>query len=313
MFLITGGRGFVGRNLINSLATSGFELSSLVRASSSAIGSHEIQLCETSSTQTLLKSVQNVSENFDAVIHCAGLAHGKIKNASYKDYERANVELTDQIAEVALKLNVKKFIFLSTVGVHGRSTESKVTESSTFAPYDFYTRSKLEAENLLIEKFKKAGLESRLVIIRPPLIVGPRPPGSFEKLIRLSSLPAPLPFGAVHNKRTILSLDNLIDFVKFALENEKVHGSFSLADDEILSTREIIAAIRSSLAKRPLLVPVPASIFKLMATLVRRPHIYEQLFGNLVVSNSRAKSTGWTPTVSSYESIAVAAKSFNGN
>lgn len=313
MLLITGGRGFVGRNLIDNLCASGFEITSLVKSSKDSPSSTEVQLPETPIVPDLLKSVEKSGKTLEAVIHCAGLAHGKMKNADYEDYKKANVELTEQVAEVAIKLNVKKFVFFSTVGVYGRSAESKLSEESALAPYDYYSRSKLEAENLLIQKFKNAGLESKLVIIRPPLIVGPNPPGSLGKLIRLSSRRIPLPFGDADNKRTILSLDNLIDFIKFTLEHEKANGIFTLADDEILSTRDMIALIRNALDKRALLVPIPKSFFKLMAELVRRPHIYEQLFGDLMVSNSRAKSIGWKPVVTSHESIITSAKSYNGN
>lgn len=313
MLLITGGRGFVGRNLIDNLGASGFEITSLVKSSKDSPSSTEVQLPETPIVPDLLKSVEKSGKTLEAVIHCAGLAHGKMKNADYEDYKKANVELTEQVAEVAIKLNVKKFVFFSTVGVYGRSAESKLSEESALAPYDYYSRSKLEAENLLIQKFKNAGLESKLVIIRPPLIVGPNPPGSLGKLIRLSSRRIPLPFGDADNKRTILSLDNLIDFIKFTLEHEKANGIFTLADDEILSTRDMIALIRNALDKRALLVPIPKSFFKLMAELVRRPHIYEQLFGDLMVSNSRAKSIGWKPVVTSHESIITSAKSYNGN
>ncbi|WP_417437312.1 NAD-dependent epimerase/dehydratase family protein [Idiomarina abyssalis] len=313
MLLITGGRGFVGRNLIESLLTSGFGLTSLVRPGREHISSCEIQLPETLSVTNLLKSVEKKSKTFDAVIHCAGLAHGKIKNAEYSDYQRTNVELTEKIAEVAIKLNVKKFVFLSTVGVHGRSAEYKVNEESALAPYDHYSRSKLEAENLLIQKFKNAGLESKLVIIRPPLIVGPNPPGSLGKLIRLCSRTIPLPFGAAHNKRNILSIDNLVDFIKFALKHQNAYGSFTLADDETLSTRDIVAIIRGSLGKRKMLFSIPKKLFKSILRLIKKPHIYEQLFGDLAISNSRAKSIGWTPIVSSNESIKIAAKSHSGN
>ncbi|WP_417440103.1 NAD-dependent epimerase/dehydratase family protein [Idiomarina abyssalis] len=313
MLLITGGRGFVGRSLIDNLGSSGFEITSLVKPRKDSTSSSEVQLPETRIVPDLLKSIERSGKTLEAVIHCAGLAHGKMKNADYEDYKKANVELTEQIAEVAIKLNVKKFVFFSTAGVYGRSSESKLSEESALAPYDYYSRSKLEAENLLIQKFKNAGLESKLVIIRPPLIVGPNPPGSLGKLIRLSSHRIPLPFGDADNKRTILSLDNLIDFIKFTLEHEKANGIFTLADDEILSTRDMIALIRNALNRRALLVPIPKSFFKLMTALVRRPHIYEQLFGDLMVSNSRAKSIGWKPIVTSHESIMTSAQSYNGN
>jgi nucleoside-diphosphate-sugar epimerase len=258
---------------------------------------------EALSSESLQALVGELGYKIDAIVHCAGLAHGKLPNADYQDYRAANVALTEALAEFSLDTGAKKFVFLSTIGVHGRISSEPVSESSSFSPYDSYSRSKLEAEKRLVELFESQDRRNELVIIRPPLIVGNNAPGNFGKLVRLCALPIPLPFGMIKNKRTVLSNDNLVDFIRYALAKSDVSGVFTLADDEVISTKDIATEIKASLGRSQIMVPVPTGVLKVLLSLLGKPQFYEQLCEDLVIDNTRAKSQGWQPVVTSRETL----------
>ncbi|WP_224798297.1 NAD-dependent epimerase/dehydratase family protein [Idiomarina abyssalis] len=303
MILVTGGRGFVGGQLIARLQELQTDFISLVRSGSEGLASFEAAMPEEPSSESLTSLVTEFGQPINTVIHCAGLAHSNLRNADYEDYRVANVILTEELAKLALNVGATKFIFLSTIGVHGRISSELISESSSLVPYDDYSRSKLKAEKCLVELFENEKRSSELVIIRPPLIVGEGAPGNLSKLIKLCDWPVPLPFGLIDNKRTVLSLENLLDFICFAQDNTDVSGIFTLADDEVLSTKEIAREIKSSLGKSRFMFPVPMMFMKILSSLVRKPHFYEQLCGDLVVDSARAKSQGWQPVVSSKASL----------
>lgn len=308
MILLTGGRGFVGQKLVKFLQESGADFISLVRSNCKDTKEFEVSMPENVSPASLKSCFDELGYKIDSVIHCAGLAHGKLRDAKYSDYQEVNVSLTEALARFLLDVGGNKFVFLSTIGVHGRASAKPVSESSSFSPYDFYSSSKLEAERLLTKIFESEKLADNLVIIRPPLIVGSNAPGNFAKLVKLCALPVPLPFGLITNKRTILSVDNLINFIDYALRSSNVAGVYTLADDEIISTRDIAREIRSSLGRKALLMPVPPMLIRLLSSLVGKRQLYEQLCDDLVVDNAKAKSHGWKPVVTSLQSLKDAAR-----
>jgi len=308
MILVTGGRGFVGKRLIKSLQKSDSEFISLVRRSSTDLEAFEVHMPELLSSESLQALVGELGYKIDSIVHCAGLAHGKMPNADYQDFRAANVVLTELLAKFSMNIGANKFIFLSTIGVHGRISAESVSESSSFSPYDYYSRSKLEAEKSLVELFESKGRSHELVIIRPPLIVGSNAPGNFGKLVKLCRLPVPLPFGMIKNKRTVLSIDNLIDFIRYALETPVLSGVFTLADDDVVSTQDMAKEIKRSLGRSQIMIPMPAAVLKVLSSLLGKPQFYEQLCEDLVIDNTKAKSQGWQPVVTSRETLSDAAR-----
>lgn len=308
MILVTGGRGFVGQKLVNFLQESGTHFISLVRSNCKEPKEFEVPMPENVSPASLKSCFDELGYKIDSVIHCAGLAHGKLKDASYSDYQKVNVSLTKALAMFLLDVGGNKFIFLSTIGVHGRTSVKPVSELSSFSPYDFYSNSKLEAERQLTKIFENEKLADNLVIIRPPLIVGSNAPGNFGKLVKLCDLPVPMPFGLITNRRTVLSVDNLISFIDYALSSSGVTGVYTLADDEVISTKDIAREIKGSLGRKALMVPVPPVLIRLLSSIVGKRQIYEQLCDDLVVDNAKAKSHGWEPVVTSLHTLRNAAR-----
>src|SRR5690606_32265193 len=195
--LITGGNGFVGKALIfDLLKKTNVQVVSLVR-------SYQIQ--PQAVEQLVAENIFEVEfpENTDVIVHLAGRAH--ILNEQTTDplteFRKVNVEGTLQLARQALGKKVKRFIFMSSIGVNGAVTlQQPFTEDTLPQPHADYALSKLEAEEALKKLF--AGSDTELVIIRPPLVYAAYAPGNFARLLKLVATNLPLPFARTQNKRS---------------------------------------------------------------------------------------------------------------
>jgi len=203
------------------------------------------------------------------------------------------------LARQAVELGVKRFVFVSSVKVNG-----EVTKDQSFTPHDIpmpidpYGQSKLEAELALKELSHKTGLE--LVIIRPPLVYGPNVRANFLRLMRLVKSGMPLPFGAVHNRRSMVALDNLTDLLIVCSRHPEAAGqTFMVSDDNDVSVSELIRMIASAMGKRSLLIPLPSSILTGAASILGKSEVANRLIGSLQVDISHTKATlGWKPIIS---------------
>ena len=285
--LVTGATGFVGRYLINHLSKT-----------------DEVIACVRKKSNLLPSSVQQiVSNNFfdiaipkdtDVIVHLAGIAHNK--NNSVDEFKKINVDGTLELARKALQTNVKRFIFISSIGVNGNSTHGKAfTEQDTPNPINDYTISKYQAEVALEELFKDT--KTDLVIIRPPLIYAHDAPGNFSKLLMLIKLGQFLPFGCTQNQRSFISIENLISFITACIYHDtKINETFLIADDEVISTKQLIQCVSSGMGKSMILLPVPTKLLSTLADATGKVSIFEQLYGNLEIDNRKAKKFfNWHP------------------
>ncbi len=159
-----------------------------------------------------------------SVIHLAGKAHD-IENPSSDDYYKINFELTKQLVDKAIQDGVQQFIYISTTKVYGDEVDSIIDENTPCFPNDDYGKSKYLAEQYLLSKNK----EIKIAIIRPPLIYGPGVKGNVQKLVKLSRKKLPIPLGNINNRRSMLYVENLIDFI-FCIYNQKAEGIFLITD-----------------------------------------------------------------------------------
>ena len=285
--LVTGASGFVGRYLVNDLSKT-----------------DEVIACVREKSSLLPSSVQQiVSNNFfdiaipkdtDVIVHLAGIAHNK--NNSVDEFKKINVDGTLELARKALEANIKRFIFMSSVGVNGNSTHGKAfTEQDTPNPINEYTISKYQAEVALEELFKDT--KTDLVIIRPPLIYAPDAPGNFSKLLMLIKLGQFLPFGCTHNQRSFIAIENLVSFITACIYHDtKINETFLIADDEVISTKQLIQCVSSGMGKSMILLPVPTKLLSILADATGKVGIFEQLYGNLQIDNRKAKKFfNWHP------------------
>ncbi|KQT34336.1 NAD-dependent epimerase/dehydratase family protein [Methylophilus sp. Leaf414] len=289
-FLISGAGGFVGQFLQHTLT-----------------GHHQAVTLSRDNTEDLLRaeSYPEAYQQVDTLIHLAGRAHVMHETAEdiYQAYAAVNIDYTLKVAELARRLKIKRFVFLSSVKVNGEATRQPFTEDDTPAPLDAYGQTKLEAE-IKLKEFCAAN-EMELVIIRPPLIYGPGVKANFKQLIKLCSLPLPLPFAAVDNKRSFISLDNLADFIVLCSWHPRAAGqTFLISDGEDVSTATLIKTIREVSKKHSLLIPLPAGMLTLLFKLIGKSSLALRLMGSLQVDITKAKTLlRWEPKISFHEGI----------
>lgn len=308
--LITGATGFVGQSLISHLAADErYQIfGSVRRLDPVSISSVNLIAVGDISSETDWTSAL---ENVDVVIHLAGRAHvlGDVNNVAA--FKSVNVEGTLRLAEQAIASGVKRFIFISSIGVNGSQTYSEAfTESSAVAPHAIYAESKRQAEDLLRSKLQNSTME--LVIIRPPLVYAVNAPGNFQRLIKLVATGLPLPFGITKNKRSMVSLKNLTDFISLCIEHPAAaQETFLISDGMDLSTKEIVSFLAEGMGKRPKLLPVPDIFAQFALTILRKPSIYVQLYGSLVVDSSKARTLlGWNPVEPASTALKAAGASY---
>jgi nucleoside-diphosphate-sugar epimerase len=199
---------------------------------------------------------------------------------------------------------VKRFVFVSSVKVNGE--RGLYTEADPPAPEDAYGISKHEAEVALRVIAKDTGME--VVIIRPPLVYGPGVRANFLALMRAVSRGIPLPLGAIDNRRSLVALSNLVDFIVACIvDPAAANETFLVSDGEDLSTADLIRRLAGAMGRPARLFPVPESVLNLGAALVGRRDIAQRLLGTLQVDISKARRLlGWEPPITVGEGLRLA-------
>ncbi|ETX12589.1 epimerase [Marinomonas ushuaiensis DSM 15871] len=295
--LITGSTGFVGSYLVNSLLEcSDLVIKIAVRQSVDMNG----PICFEVGDINPLTDFSSAVTKTDVVIHLAARAH-VMNNSSVdplSEFRAVNTGGTLNLARQAAKAGVKRFIFLSSIGVNGVNNTVPFSVYDSPAPVEDYAVSKFEAEVGLRRIATETGME--VVIIRPPLVYGSNAPGNFGKLARLTSKNIPLPFGAINNKRSLISLDNLVDLIVTCIDHPKAaNQTFLVSDDYDVSTTKLLSLMALAAGKKPRLIPVPVSVLRLIGRFTGKLAVLDRLCGNLQVDISHTKKTlGWNPPVS---------------
>ena len=299
--LITGGQGFIGSTVAHYFSSKDIVVRISSRKTTNINIKKGIENCITSD----LKADTDWSEaliGVDVVVHCAGRAHILRDTSldSLKAFRMANRDGTINLARQAATLGVKRFIFLSSVGVNGATSmpNKPFTENDVPAPHSEYAISKLEAENELFVISKTTGME--VVVIRPPLVYGCAAPGNFALLIKAISSRVPLPFGAIKNLRSMIFVENLADFIFQAAINPRAANQiFLISDGEDLSISEVIRNLSNAMKIRPLLLPVPLGLLRVLAKCVGVHGAVNKLCDNLQIDSSKARRLlGWSPPFS---------------
>jgi nucleoside-diphosphate-sugar epimerase len=230
-----------------------------------------------------------------AIIHLAGKAHDTKNTSNSKDYFDINTKLTHDLFEVFLASNCRDFIFFSSVKAVTDNAEDIVTEETITNPKTAYGQSKLQAEQYILSKALPQG--KRIFIIRPSMIHGPGNKGNLNLLYQLVSKKIPWPLGAFHNQRSFCSIDNVCYFVKQILEREDIpSGIYNLADDELLSTNELIELIAYTTNRKARILLIPKKLIYTIAKIGDVLHLplnterLDKLTENFVVSNAKIKS-----------------------
>jgi len=321
---ITGASGFVGSVLLDNLLLRGFAVTSLMRQlPADSLAGVEMLKGDLSDFSNYFygdehdRPVRLSLEGIDVVIHCAARVHMLEDNSiDVKNKFRAiNCDATLAMALMAAQNGVQRFVFLSSIKVNGEITQEGGAFSSddTQIPTDPYGLSKYEAEQGLLAIAKKTGME--VVIIRPALVYGPGVKANFASMIKWANKGIPLPFGAVHNKRTLVALDNLVSFILYCAEYKKTPQAanqvFLISDSESVSTTELLQRVAKAFGKKALLLPVPVSFMRLIAEIFGRKGVADRLFNSLQVDNSKARELlNWKPVVTMDEQLKKVADAY---
>jgi nucleoside-diphosphate-sugar epimerase len=258
-------------------------------------------------------------DSSSAVIHFAGKAHDLKKTSNSEEYYQVNTELTKEVFDAFLASDAKVFITLSSVKAVADEVEGSLTEEHIPNPITHYGRSKLLAEEYILSK--EIPKDKRVYILRPCIINGPGNKGNLNILYKLVSKGIPWPLGSFENKRSFLSIDNLMFIIKELIERDDIpSGVYNVADNQALSTNEVISILAESQNKKAKIWKVPKGIIKSLARLgdiLRLPLTTERLqklTESYLVSNQKIKSAiGKELPVSAKDGLLKTFNSFHTN
>ena len=290
--VVTGANGFIGSALVSALRSK-YPVLAVSRVLP-GLSSHEALLSDFLSASSSDKIRKFAPTH---LVHCAAAAHKKYPNTNleYDRLRRANIQLPVDLASVSLRLGLKRFVFLSSVGVHGSYTPPGVllNESSQFFPVNPYSASKLAAELEIRRLLKDTACE--FSIIRPALVYGRGMPGNLRALVKAIDLGLPFPLASIKNRRSFISIENLVS----AIEAVTLHPSapdeaYLAADEEWISSANLIRCAARARNRPALLLPLSPGLMRSLAQLPLVGRTVGQLVDDLVVDSTKLRQQlGW--------------------
>jgi UDP-glucose 4-epimerase len=307
MILVTGATGFVGQALCAELQHRGMEYRPVSRQPRDGFHASGTMDEATDWTSALI--------GLDAVVHLAARVH--VMKDSVADplaaFRAANVATTLNLAKQAAASGVKRFVFISSIKVNGEATAPgrPFTAGDVPHPGDPYGVSKHEAEQALFALGSETGME--IVIIRPPLVYGPGVKANFASMMRLvKKAYIPLPFGGIANRRSLVFVGNLVDFILLGTDHPAAAGKiFLVSDGTDLSLGELLRKLGKKMGRKIWVPDVPARLIEASLTAVAGRAVVQRLFGSLQVDITDTRAlTGWTPPYTVDEGLRRTAEAF---
>lgn len=300
--LVTGATGFVGRAVLAAALERGWAVRAVLRSADPRLpaGAEGVAVGDLAAPRDLTAALDGI----DAVIHLAGIAHRGAEIAEDR-YHAVNAEGTRLLAKAAASASVGNFVFVSSIKVNGdRTAGAPFRPDDPPAPSDAYARSKLAGERALAEEAGRMGWS----VVRPPLVVGAGAGGNLLRLLSVVRKGIPLPLGSTGNRRSVIGLDNLVDLLLTA--PPRPGGQILLcADDNPMSTTEIIVATAAAAGIRPRLLPAPPALLRAAAGAIGRGEDSRRLLDDLVIDDSATRALGWRPKLSTRESLSKMVRS----
>ena len=314
MILVTGATGFVGKAVVRRLLAEDASRRVVVAVRRDNQQWPERVLPRVTGDLEPFTDWSLALEGVAAVVHCAARVHVMADRAAnpLDEFRRVNVQGTLNLARQAAATGVRRFVFVSSIKVNGEATQPghPFTPDDVPVPLDAYGVSKMEAEKGLHEIAGQTGME--VVIIRPPLVYGPGVKANFAAMMRWLRRGIPLPLGAIHNQRSLVALDNLVDLIVTCLTHPAAaNQTFLVSDGEDLSTTQLLRRMGAVLGKPARLIPVPVLALRLGAALVGKPELAQRLCGSLQIDMSKTQELlGWRPPFSVEESLQKTAEGY---
>ncbi len=306
--LISGAYGFIGQNLIPYLESK-VEGVDFIRLTREKRGEGK---------ELLWSELEKYDTDVDAVVHLAGLAHDTKNTLDNAAYYEVNYELTKRLFDWYEKTTANKFIYISSVKAIADSVKGALTEEYIPEPITAYGKSKLQAEQYIRQQAKMI-TNKRYYILRPCMVHGPGNKGNLNLLYQFVKKGLPYPLGAYDNKRSFLSVENFCYVTHELLVRDIDSDSFNLADDGVLSTKDLFRIIAEVVDKKAKVWQVPKGVINTLAkagNVLKLPlntERLDKLTENYIVSNARVKKAlgissmpvgievGLRKTISSFE------------
>ncbi|WP_444957965.1 UDP-glucose 4-epimerase family protein [Microbulbifer sp. ZKSA002] len=304
--LLTGASGFVGTALLPQLRKDGYQVLPVYRSDVEG----GFQIGDLSSNTDWAQALVDI----DTVIHTAARVHVMTETSAnpLEEFRRVNVGGTIKLAQQAASSGVRRFIYLSSIKVNGESTDNRLPfiADEQCDPTDPYGISKKEAEDALLELAESTEME--VVIIRPPLVYGPGVKANFQAMMRWLTKGIPLPLGAIHNRRSLVSIGNLIDLIRVCISHPNAANQvFLVSDDMDVSVTDLLRGLSHAMGCDARLLPLPQFALTSALKLIGKGAVAKRLCGSLQVDITKTKELlDWTPPVALGEGLAETAQAY---
>lgn len=302
--LVTGATGFVGHTLCAILARSGYVVRAALRSHRSVPAgiSEKVVIGDITRSTDWRAALRGVDEVFHVAARAHVLNDSKVSSDLYLE---TNAYGTDCFARASAQAGIRRFVYLSTVKVNGEDAAGgSYSAGDAPQPRDCYGVSKWLAEKNLMEIASRTGMEG--VIVRSPIVYGPRVGANFLRLLHLVDREIPLPLGAVENRRSLVNIWNLCDLLVRVLEHPLAPGrTWMVSDGEDLSTLDLIRRLAAAMQRRVRIFPVPVGLLRLCGALTGRRAEISRLCNSLTVNITQTSTAlGWSPPVPVNEGLA---------
>jgi len=295
--MVTGANGFVGRVLCSELVKRGVPVCAALRAevSSDLACCDVIRISGINSNTEWRDSLQEVT----TVVHLAARVHVMHDDAidPVEEFRKVNVAGTERLARSAAASGVKRLVYVSSIKVNGEATsgETKFTESDVPSPQDPYGISKMEAELALHRVAAETGLE--IVIVRPPLVYGAGVKGNFAQILKVLDKGIPLPLASVHNQRSLVYVENLVDALILCATHPVAAGqTYLVSDGEDVSTPALLRQLGAAMGHPARLFSCPPALLRVAGRMIGKSDQIERLLGSLRVNSGKIRcDLNWRP------------------
>jgi nucleoside-diphosphate-sugar epimerase/GT2 family glycosyltransferase len=298
--LVTGANGFIGQAVCGSLPAQGYGVIGVVRGKPPAVPAPLLRYLTMEDIDERTDWGPSLS-GVDSVVHLAARVHLMQETAAdpLAEFRRVNVALTLNLARQAAAAGVRRFVFISSIKVNGETTPigQPFTAEDTPRPLDAYGVSKMEAEQALKEISRETGMQ--LVIIRPVLVYGPGVKANFHEMMRWLSKGIPLPLGSLHNRRSLVALDNLVDLIARCLSHPAAANQvFLVSDGEDMTVANLLQRTAAVFDEPARLIPIPVLGLEVAGRILGRESVIQRLCDTLQVDIAKTRRLlDWEPPV----------------
>ncbi|MCK4810039.1 MAG: NAD(P)-dependent oxidoreductase [Candidatus Omnitrophica bacterium] len=304
VILVTGATGFIGKNLVKALSKSYRNIFCLVRNPQKAklLDTYGVNLIYTDITQFDALACR-VPKKIDVIFHCAGF----VSNRDRQMLHKVNVVGTENICKLALRLGVKRMVYVSSVAVVSGYSRVPLVEDLPYKATNIYGYSKIEAEKVVLS-YREKGLRS--AILRPCMVYGEDEPHLMRIMLCLLKYRLLPLVNSGKSKLHLVYVRNVVDALIFSLNNDGcLRGTFFIADKEVLTADRVLSIMAEAIgAKAP--CRIPSVLTPLLSGI---PYFGRQLrsfFKDRVYSMEKLISLGFVPSYPAESSLTISCQAF---